>query len=124
MLIALKTQTLTTIFEVVNIYDLLVWRSQFLLASTFMERQKLLDSKLKTNVETATHYVCDNEGKIWYAKLFTKDFKKLFKSIKDTKIDEGLVLKDPDGKLQSCRTITENTGWQVKCRHKHKNYAF
>lgn len=110
--------------DTIYIYDLLVWRSKFLLDSTFMERQKLLDSKLKTDVETPTHYVCDKEGKVWYAKLFTKGFKELFLSIKDTKVDEGLVLKDPNGKLQSCRTMTENTGWQVKCRHKHKNYAF
>lgn len=113
-----------TIKDTIYIYDMLVWKSDFLLDSTFMERQEILDKRLVTNVESHSHYVCDSGGKIWYAKRFDKNFKDLFQSIKQVKIDEGLVLKDPNGKLRACRTSSENASWQVKCRHPTKGYTF
>jgi hypothetical protein len=114
----------STIKDTLYIHDLLVWKSQFMLASTFMERQLLLDERFMTNVEAQTHYVCDDRGKLLYAKRFTKDFKSLFNAIKEPKIDEGLVLKNPEGKLRSCISSKENSSWQVKCRKKTKNYNF
>lgn len=111
-----------TIKDTIYIHDMLVWFSEFLLGSTFLTRQDLLDARLKTNVETPTHYVLD--PKVWYAKHFEKNFKELFTSIKDTKIDEGMVLKDPNGKLSLCFTETANRSWQVKCRHPNKSYNF
>jgi hypothetical protein len=113
-----------SIKDTIYIHDVIVWKSEFLLNSLFMDRQKLLDERLITNVEAHSHYVCDSEGKIWYAKRFEKGFKELFLSIKNPKIDEGLVLKDPNGQLRSCRTASENSGWQVKCRHESKGYSF
>jgi hypothetical protein len=113
-----------TIKDTIYIHDMLVWKSKFLLSSTFMERQLLLDARLKTNVETQTHYVCDEQGKVWYAKRFEKGFNALFMAIKEPKIDEGLVLKDPNGKLRRCFTPKDNSSWQVKCRHEHKHYNF
>ena len=113
-----------TIKDTLYVHDMLVWKSDMMLASTFAERQKLLDGRLITNVEAQSHYVLDREGKLWYAKRFDKDFNKLFNSIKNPKIDEGLVLKDPEGKLRSCLTAADNSSWQVKCRHKSKGYAF
>lgn len=113
-----------TIKDTIYIHDMLVWKSEFLLDSTFIERANLLDDRLITNVESHSHYVCDSEGKIWYAKRFDRGFKTIFNSIKQVRIDEGLVLKDPIGKLRACNTPTENSSWQVKCRHKTKGYAF
>jgi len=113
-----------TIKDTIFIHDVLVWESKFLYGSTFEDRQKLLDSRLVTNVESQTHYVCDSEGKVWYAKRFEKGFAALFKNIKDTSIDEGLVLKNPKGKLRFCIKSDSNSGWSVKCRHETKNYAY
>ena len=108
------------------IHDMLVWQGEFLLGSTFISRQKLLDERLVTKDETDSHYICDTkgEGKIWYAKRFDKNFKEIFLSINDAKTDEGLVLKDPDGTLKLCMKPTDNSDWQVKCRHSTKGYAF
>ena len=113
-----------TIKDTIYVHDMLVWKSEMLLDSTFAERQKILDDRLITNVEAQSHYVLDKDGKLWYAKRFDKDFKKMFKAIKDPKIHEGLVLKDPEGKLRSCLTPTDNSYWMVKCRHKTKGYSF
>jgi hypothetical protein len=103
---------------------MLVWQSDFLLNSRFIDRQKILDERLITNVEALSHYVCDNEGKIWYAKRFDKNFKEMFLAIKEPKVDEGLVLKDPEGRLRLCIKPSDNSSWQVKCRHSTKGYAF
>jgi len=113
-----------TIKDTIFIHDILVYQNEFLIDSEFETRQKLLDSKLITKVETQTHYVCDKDNKIWYAKRFTKDFEKLFFDIKDPTIDEGLVLKNPKGKLSSCSKPTSNESWQVKVRHNSKKYNF
>lgn len=113
-----------TIKDTIFIHDILVYQNKFLIDSTFENRQLLLDSKLKTNVETQTHYACDANNKIWYAKRFTKDFEKLFSDIKDPTVDEGLVLKNPKGKLNSCSKQTSNASWQVKVRHSSKKYIF
>ena len=113
-----------TIKDTLYIHDCLVWQGEFLLDSTFESRQLLLDQRLITGVETATHYVCDKEGKVWYAKRFNQGFTDLFWAINDTKIVEGLVLKNPQGKLRSCRTATENRYWMVKCRHPNASYNF
>ena len=115
-----------TIKDTIYIHDCLVWQGEFLLNSTFAERCKLLDDRMIPNSvsESESHYVCDTEGKIWFAKRFTKKFKEIFQAIKNVKIDEGLVLKDPEGKLRACSRPDDNSGWQVKCRHQAKGYAF
>ena len=106
------------------IFDMLVWRGVFLFDSTFDERQEILDARLITKVEEKTHYVCDERGKIWYAKRFEGGFLDLWMGIEEPKIDEGLVLKNPQGKLRACNGAKDNSSWQVKCRKKHKNYSF
>jgi hypothetical protein len=113
-----------SIKNTIYIHDMVVWMSEYLVGSKFIERQEILDNRLITNVETKTHYVCDEGGKVWYAKRFDKGFSDLFWSIKNVKIDEGLVLKDPNGKLISCDKPEANRVWQVKCRHPHANYSF
>ena len=48
-----------------------------------------------------------------YQSLFTEGFKELFTGIKDVTIDEGVVLKDPEGKLKVCDMQKANEHWQV-----------
>jgi len=113
-----------TIKDTIFIHDILVHESEYLVGTTFKERQEILNPYLLTNVETKTHYVCDTDGKVWFAKIYDKGFADLFRSIKEPKIDEGLVLKDPNGKLRSCDRADANSSWQVKCRHSTKSYQF
>lgn len=113
-----------TIKDSLYIHDCLVWNSKFLLGSTFLSRNLLLTERLATNVETKSHYLVDSTGKLWFAKLLTKDFLGTFQSIKDPQVDEGLVLKNPHGKLSLCLTPKANQSWSVKCRHETKNYRY
>jgi len=110
--------------DTLYIFDALVLGSEMLYDSTFRERQEILAARLKTNVEARTHFICDPKGQIWYAKCFKSGFNKLFNAIKNPKEDEGLVLKNPVGKLRSCLKDKSNTSWQVKCRWGNKNYSF
>jgi hypothetical protein len=113
-----------TIKDSLYIHDCLVWQSQFLIGSTFLSRQMLLEERLKTNVETKSHYVADSGGKLWFAKLLRSNFSFAFLDIKDVSIDEGLVLKDPHAKLSLCMTPKANSAWSVKVRHATKNYMY
>jgi len=110
--------------DTLYIHDALVWKSEFLLSSTFLQRQSLLEERFKTNVETQSHYLCDTGGKLWYAKYFNKNFNSIFQNLKDSKVDEGLVLKDPEAKLHFCDKEKSNCTWQVKCRVESKSYNF
>jgi hypothetical protein len=112
-----------TIKDTLFIHDILVEKSVFLLDSTFADRQKILEP-FKTNVEAWSHYVIDGQNKLWLAKNFTTGFRTLFDAIRDPTIDEGLVLKDPQGRLKMCVSPTDNASWCVKARYPTKNYRF
>lgn len=111
-----------TIKDTVYIHDLLVLESQYLLGTTFDYRQSLLEQLLPSSVLTKSHYVIDQN--VWRARNIKKDFLKHFTEIIDPKIDEGLVLKNPQGTLKRCSSPGSNSGWQLKFRYPTKNYQF
>lgn len=116
-----------SIKDTIYIFDVIVWDGFLLFDSLFSERCAILDERLipkATHIDDKTHFVCDSHNQIWYAKRFESGFVELFHGITEPKIDEGLVLKNPNGKLRSCMDAKENASWQVKCRKTHKNYAF
>jgi len=107
------------------IHDILVNDGKYLLGSTYIERQNMLkDIFIKGNEEQ------DSKGRFiilnnntWLAINHTSDFKRLFEQF-DNEYDEGLVLKNPNAKLELCSRETSNSNWQVKCRKATKNYGF
>jgi len=106
----------------VYFHDILVHESVLLAGETFEKRQEILSKLLPAGAEAYSHYVV-SEG-IWRAKNFKSDFLKIFKSIKNQKIDEGLVLKNPTAQLKHCYKADSNAGWQIKFRYPTKNYNF
>ena len=104
------------------IFDILVWQGDYLVGTTFAQRQTLLQEIFKGKLKegNADHWVI--EDKIWLAKPL-KDFKKTWEGLVHTE-DEGIVLKDPNAKLKLCNKPNSNVGWQLKCRRPHKNYGF
>jgi hypothetical protein len=114
-----KTKTIkNTIF----FHDILVMNNEYLLDTTFAQRQVWLEKLLPGNAESYSHFQVTNG--IWRAKNFEKGFEKLFQGIKNQDIDEGLVLKKPGVKLKLCDTETSNSTWQAKVRYPKKNYSF
>lgn len=93
------------------LFDIVRWENDMLVDSTFKSRQQILQKivPLQKNILVAKNYQQDLTG--------------LFLSLKDLD-DEGIVLKNPQGKLRSCLREGLNSDWQVKCRVPHKNYGF
>lgn len=110
--------------DVVYVHDLIVYQSIHLVGETFETRQRMLDFILPTQgaAEGPNYYVL-SKG-LWRAKNFTKGFVSLFQGIKNPRVDEGLVLKNPKGQLKWCVKPDANSSWQVKCRYPTKNYQF
>lgn len=100
------------------IHDILVEDGQYLLGTTYAQRYaRLLMLFLKGKEEsTPSHFILNNHA--WLAKNHRDSFKALFQSL-DKPEDEGLVLKNPEGKLAA----RDNSGWTVKCRRPHKNFS-
>ncbi len=103
-------------------FDVLVADSDYLVGKTFVERQAILLALFPDSIdETFSHRVIDDNT--WVAKPFTDGFRAVFDGLVSAE-DEGIVLKDPNGKLEPCSRQAANTVWQVKCRKPHKNFSY
>ena len=94
--------------DTLYLFDKLVHNGNRLNGVPFIERYNLLKG------------VTTNE-KVLVAENFEGNFKQLMANLGVD--DEGLVLKDPNAPLQTCKE-NSNQGWQVKCRKPHTNYKF
>lgn len=105
------------------IFDILVYNGQYLLGTTFEERQALLDS-LYTPESSYDEFLWKISDEIYRVKNFVSGFENLWKFI--TKIDmyEGWVLKRPEAKLDSGYKSVNNSSWQIKVRKQTKNYRY
>jgi len=104
------------------LHDMLVCNGEYLIGTRYIERYNMLKKlflKDEAVPQTHSHWVLD--GYTWLAKNHYIDFSSLFNSLTNDE-DEGLVLKDPNGKL----SIKDGAcaGWSVKCRKGHKNFGF
>jgi hypothetical protein len=106
--------------KAVVLWDLLVYESQYLLGTTYEERYRLL-SNLCVNprkIEAATgHETALEVGPdLWLARNFTSDFTRRFEMTRKMDEIEGLVLKDPRGKLEWGAREENNGDWQIRVR--------
>lgn len=105
------------------IHDILVRDGEYLVGSTQAERQQILrDLFVKGDEErTYSHFILDEHT--WLTIQYKAGFKKLFERLTADE-DEGVVLKDPNAKLQICSRQNSNNGGMVKCRKPHKNFSW
>ena len=105
------------------IFDILVYKSEYLVGTTFSERVDILDSIYGT-VNSEKSYLYSITDNIYRVKSFTQGFKSLFDEW--TKIDmvEGLVLKRANARLEIGNTENKNTKSQLKARKSTKNYKY
>ncbi len=108
------------------INDILVADGEYLVGTTFAERQELLLKLFGITDKTKgeiSHYVID--AHTWLARPHSSGFAGLFKTLTDADIMyEGIVLKNPRGKLAMCGKEAANTKWLAKCRRGGKNYSY
>lgn len=110
------------------LYDILVHKSEYLVGSTYKDRYILLDSVCgrpqQTEAETGRGIALKAKEALWLAPCFSGDLTERFKDHIDLDEIEGLVLKDPKGKLDFGVAVDNNSAWQIRCRKPHKNYEY
>lgn len=110
--------------DTLYLFEILVADSEFLLGTTWEERQKLI-RELFPNTragEPGCGYDLVEDSNLWLAKTIPGDFRRVFDSLTREE-DEGLVLKNPKALLEFCYTPSANSRWQVKCRKTGKNFS-
>jgi len=107
--------------DTMYLFDILIHEGKNLIGLTLAERRQILHTLWEFKGETYSHYIVDD--RLWVAKPYVSGFRELFDGIVNPE-DEGLVLKNPQAKLQPCFKNGLNAGWQVKCRKATKNYSF
>jgi len=105
------------------IFDILVFKSDYLVGSTFSDRITLLDELYGTK-DSEKPYLYSISDNVYRVKSFETGFKQIFDDL--TKIDmiEGLVLKRKSAKLEIGNTENNNTKSQLKARKATKNYKY
>jgi ATP-dependent DNA ligase len=105
------------------IFDILVFKSNYLVDQTFQQRVNLLD-ELYGQKDSEKSYLYSISDNIYRVKSYESGFKSLFDEL--TKIDliEGLVMKRKNAKLEIGNTENNNTKSQLKARKPCKNYKF
>jgi hypothetical protein len=105
------------------LFDYIVLEGEYQLGTTFREREKILQDRFEPYVEaeSESHWLATDD--VWLAKTQHFGLEEIFRSM-DKPEDEGLVLKDPDGKLRDCERLKTNGHWQVKVRHPKANFPW
>jgi len=99
-----------TVKDKMYVFDVVKFAGKELQGSTLADRLRLL-----FNIEASEQ--------VLISEVIFENFRDVFNNLSSEE-DEGLVLKNPDAKLQSCVKNGLNAGWQVKCRKTTKNYGF
>jgi len=103
------------------LFDILVHADDSLTGMLLNDRLAILESLLPATNGIGPGYLNYGWG-VWMSRPI-KDFDKTFKSLSSDE-DEGLVLKNPTGKLKDGDKPNSNSLWQVKCRRPTKNYGW
>lgn len=104
------------------IFDILVFNGNYLINSTFRERQEILDTiYINAPYDEWLDRISENTFRVHN---FKKESEKTWKNIIKIEMYEGLVFKKPDGKLGTGFSESNNAGWQVKVRKPTCNYSY
>ncbi len=104
------------------IFDILVHNGEYLLKTTFEERDTLLNRLY--GAERLKPYLFKISENVSRVMSVFGDFKQVFDYITPFDMYEGLVLKRRYGKLENGASQKNNTRTQMKCRKPTKNYSF
>ncbi|MCM2323039.1 MAG: hypothetical protein NDJ90_07230 [Oligoflexia bacterium] len=112
------------------LWDILVYRSRYLVGSTYRARFELLHALAghprQHETETGHRLALRIAPSLWLAEDLSGagDPLKLFKWAASLDGIEGFVLKDPNGKLERGLHERNNGSWQLRVRKPSANYLF
>lgn len=105
------------------IFDIIAYKGEHLVGSTFSERVELLD-EIYGKKECNKDYLFNVSENVYRTKSYFNNFEKTFNNFIKIDMLEGLVLKRKSAKLEAGITELNNTKTQMKCRKPTKNYKF
>jgi hypothetical protein len=92
----------------------MAWQGEYLLGKTWGDSRDILDKCIDQGL-SGEH--------VRVSKIWRTGFWDLFQAA-DGKIIEGIVLKDPKGKLLHTTTLPKDMPWMLKVRKPCKKYSF
>lgn len=127
--------------DTLYIHDVLVWRGEYLIGETYEQRYKRLrDRTVKLFVpgfdDSTPEKIAVLSEHVWLAAMVRATepgtFGRMFDDINARQqargggsiLTEGIVMKDPNAKLEPCTRESANDSWSAKCRLGTKNYAY
>lgn len=106
--------------DTLYIHDILLYPNEDLFGSTYEERHKLLCEILQPKpMEKGILMITP---KLWVAENLVSELEDTFNTLSKP-WHEGLVVKNPKGKLGRCSNPTHGSSWAVKCRKPTANYS-
>jgi ATP-dependent DNA ligase len=105
------------------IFDILVYKSDYLVGQTFQQRVHLLDELYGKN-DSEKSYLYSVSDNVYRVKSFDTGFKSLFDQLSPIDMIEGLVMKRKNAKLEIGNTENNNTKSQLKARKPTKLYKY
>ena len=105
------------------IFDILVYKSEYLIGKTFNERVELMDEIFGTK-ESEKEYLYSISENIYRVKTYYNDFLKVFEELIKIDMYEGLVMKRKNATLEAGWNENNNVKSQLKARKPTKNYRF
>jgi ATP-dependent DNA ligase len=105
------------------IFDILVFKSDYLVGRTFQQRIEILDD-IYGKEESEKDYLFKITDNIYRVKSYQTDFKRIYDDLTPIDLIEGLVLKRKNAKLEVGNTENNNTRSQLKFRKPTKNYKY
>jgi ATP-dependent DNA ligase len=118
--------------DTVVLIDILVHNSEYLIQTTFKERDELLEKicghPKRLEQHSGLELGLEVTPLLWKAKSYTTNFQEIFDKFRKVfeggqKIVEGVVLKRLNGRLDY-HLNTDKCKWQIKMRYSKKNYDF
>lgn len=114
------------------IFDILVYDNDYLIGTKLIDRINMLDKMFpetstlvfENQMKSFAHLNVTRYENIFKAPSYVGDFQAFYKSIVDTDLYEGLVLKRKLSTLSPGFSEKNNSDWQIKCRKPTKNYDF
>ena len=110
------------------LFDLLVYKNEYLLDTKALERylllQAILDEPDCRESVTGKRIAIKVMEHVWLAETFCTNFEDRFNHAIELDEVEGLVLKKVVGKLERGFREENNGSWLIRCRKPHKNYGF
>jgi ATP-dependent DNA ligase len=118
----------TKLKDKIVLYDVLVHDGMYLLGTTYKERYKkllnILGNPKDHESDTGRKLALKFNKNLWLSEVFTDKLEDRFKEAIGLDEIEGLVLKDPNGKLEFGVRESNNGKWLIRVRKPHKNYEF